>query len=328
MDPETIYPLLFEPVYKDYIWGGDRIGQRYPDSHASARYAESWEVSDRVDGMSVVRNGPLSGKSLREVLARMGEALVGCRGEASVFPLLVKILDANATLSIQVHPDDGSALQYGGEAKTEAWTILEAPAGARLYAGLTPGTDANALQAAISEGRVEDVVRSHAVEAGDAMFVAGGTVHAVGEGLILLEVQQNSNTTYRIHDWGRSGADGKPRDLHQEQANQVIRWDANPQVTKGAAESPEADMQNLCVLVECPYFCIHSGTVSGPLTRLHDGSTYTILFIAGGNADLSWDDEHLALAAGSTVLIPAALPEWAVQPQDGPLRVIVVTEPT
>ena len=200
-----LYPLRFKPVYKDYIWGGDKIIRLYNRQEPHGIYAESWEVSDRADGMSVVSVGPLAGKSLRDVVQTYPFDLFGAKVQAQVFPLLVKLIDSRDRLSVQVHPDVEMAKKYGGEAKTEMWYVLDAEPGAGVFAGLKSGVDAKALSEAMQTDRFEEILTRIPVTKGDAIFIPGGLVHSIDAGCLLLEVQQNSNTTYRIYDWNRRG---------------------------------------------------------------------------------------------------------------------------
>ncbi|MDZ4199894.1 MAG: type I phosphomannose isomerase catalytic subunit, partial [Kiritimatiellia bacterium] len=224
MKPDP-YPLLLKPAYKNYLWGGTRIAEVYGRETPPGPVAESWEVSTRPEGMSLVLNGPLAGRTLQEAIDTMGEDLLGARAPRGQMPLLIKLIDARDRLSVQVHPDDESAALHGGEAKTEMWILLDAEPGACLFAGFRPGLARPEIEQAIREGRWTEILQTLPVRAGDAVFIPGGRVHAIGAGCLILEIQQNSNTTYRLYDWDRKGSDGKPRKLHLEQALSVIRWE-------------------------------------------------------------------------------------------------------
>ncbi len=224
-DPASlVYPLTFDPIFKDYVWGGrnlsDQLGREIPDGIV----AESWEIAAHPDGSSVVNRGPLAGLSLPEVQARLGEALVGRNNQRMLelerFPLLIKLLDANRWLSVQVHPDDVYGLEHENDlGKTEMWVVLYAEPGAELIYGFKAGVTKDAFEAAIQAGDVEPWLHRVPVEVGDVIFVPAGTIHALGPGAIVAEIQQNSNTTYRIYDWGR------PRPIHVEQALDVLNFD-------------------------------------------------------------------------------------------------------
>ena len=218
-------PLLFRPVYKDYIWGGDRIPAAYSRGDAPGRCAESWEIAAHPDGDSVVAHGPFAGRTLSALTAEYGAALTGTRApDPTRFPLLFKLIDAREKLSVQVHPSDATAGLTGGEPKTEMWYVLDRTGGATLYAGLRDGVTPAALRAALADGTAKHCLTEHPATPGQAIFIPGGLVHAIGDGCLIYEVQQNSNTTYRLYDWDRVGADGTPRALHVGQSFKVIDW--------------------------------------------------------------------------------------------------------
>jgi mannose-6-phosphate isomerase len=226
-----LYPLRFTPVYKNYLWGGralQEFGRILPDQQ---NIAESWEIAAHPDGMTVVANGSYAGLTLQELLNRLGEALVGTRNqwalERGKFPLLVKLLDAERKLSVQVHPDDAYALRNEGNelGKSEMWVVLKAQPDAAIIYGLSKEATPSDLRRALESGELEPYLQRINVKAGDHICVPAGTLHAILEGLVIAEIQQNSNTTYRVFDWNRVGDDGKPRALHVDQALDVINYD-------------------------------------------------------------------------------------------------------
>ena len=299
--------MKFIPIYKDYPWGGSRIPETYPRDLPAGTYAESWEITDRDDGMSVVTNGPLAGQTLREVLKANPSEILGSRVEGSAFPLLIKLIDAKQKLSIQVHPDDTSATEYGGEAKTEAWYLLgDNPA--NVYCGFNEGIAKADFLQAIKNGTTGETLRRLPIKKGDVVFVRGGSVHAIDAGCLILEVQQNSNTTYRIHDWGRMGNDGKPRELHIEQAIKAINWNSseNPLVEPKRTTDSEGFQQ--WELLRCEYFCMEKLLLSAPQQIPMTGETFHTLFCAEGEAILSWEGGRETLKVGKSILVPAALP--------------------
>ena len=229
MPSSKLYPLTFNPVFKDYLWGGrnlESLGRELPPGIV----AESWEIAGHEDGTSVVNNGFWAGKKLTEVHAALGLDLIGRQNtwaqERGKFPLLIKLLDANQPLSVQVHPDDDYALANEGNelGKTEMWVVLRAAPGAELILGVKAGTTPEAFRRGLETGALEPYLHHLPVKAGDHICVPTGTLHAIMEGLIIAEIQQNSNTTYRVYDWNRVGADGKPRSLHIEKALEVINF--------------------------------------------------------------------------------------------------------
>ena len=318
------YPLLFKPVYKDYIWGGDKIGRRFQRALPPGIYAESWEVSDRPEGMSVVTNGPLAGKSLHELVETMGRGLLG-DFRADLFPLLIKIIDARETLSVQVHPNDESAKKYGGEPKTEMWYVLEAEPGAQLYCGLKPGVDAKKLEEAIRSNQVADLLMTIPVKRGDAVFVPGGRVHAIGAGCLLLEVQQNSNTTYRLYDWDRVGPDGKSRPLHIRESLQVIRWNDSNSAKLIPQKRDALGKNEHWEILMSSFFNMERFVLREPLAASTNGKTFHVLFVAEGKVRVQAGQTSEILSDGTSCLIPAALSKYTCEPLEKGAELIRVS---
>ena len=311
------YPLLLRPVYKDYIWGGDRMRHLPGRSDAPGRCAESWEVADRPDGMSRVLNGELAGTTLHELMESCREELVAAAVRR--FPLLVKIIDAQRRLSVQVHPDAHAAKVHGGEPKTECWYVLDAKPGARVFAGLRPGVGPEEFSQALGTDRVEEVLHSVAVSAGQLVYMPAGLVHAIDRGCLLLETQQNSNTTYRIDDWGRVGDDGQPRQLHVAEALNVIDWslDCAPPAP-GLGDTDNAGGEPL---VASPFFRLDRIAMDAG-RQFPTGGCCHILFTAEGSAAVTAHGVEAALAHMSTCLLPAATEDYSVVPRDGRATVI------
>ena len=323
----NLYPLRFKPVYKDYLWGGQDIIARYKRVALPGTYAESWEISDRLDGMSVVVNGPLASKTLRELVQRFHSQVVGTRGKTAGFPVLMKLIDAHEKLSVQVHPDDESARKFGGEAKTEMWYVLGAKPGAALYCGLKPGLNQEKFEHAIRTRQVESLLNRIPVVEGDAIFVPGGRVHAIDAGCLIFEVQQNSNTTYRVYDWGRVGLDGKPRPLHIKEALRVIRWNDTGAPKVLPAQLVAHGNTKVERLLVAPHFKVERLHLADPSSCRHDGSTFSALFVIDGQLQISSEGVEELLTAGSSCLLPAAVPEILLDPVDGPATFLRVTLP-
>lgn len=225
--------LRFVPVYQERVWGGRSLESLYGRvlPKEGVPYGESWEICDRAEAQSEVAEGPLKGWTLHDLWTQarvevFGENHAGHPSER--FPLLIKILDAAEDLSIQVHPNDETQALVHGEAKSESWFIAAAKPGAKLYAGLEEGVTRESFAQAMEDGSVAGQVRSLAAEPGSAVAIHGGVMHAIGAGLVIFEIQQNSDTTYRVFDWNRVGLDGKPRELHKEQAMMVTDFAAPP----------------------------------------------------------------------------------------------------
>src|ERR1051325_2254154 len=216
-----LYPLTFHPIFKERVWGGRKLAELYAKELPPDKpIGESWEITDRPEGVSVISNGPLAGKDLRWLMENHQRELLGPAKPAAGgrFPLLVKLLDSRDKLSLQVHPPAHKAVELNGEPKTEMWYFAHCDPGADIFVGLKRGVTRAEFERRIGDGSVADCFHRIEVKAGDAMFLPSGRVHALGAGSVLFEIQQNSDTTYRVFDWNRVGLDGKPRELHVAQA--------------------------------------------------------------------------------------------------------------
>ena len=332
-----IYPLSFEPVYKDYIWGGRNLGTKLGRKIPPGIVAESWEVAAHPHGQSKVASGPLAGYPLAELNEHLGERLLGQAAGSPNFPLLIKLLDSTRWLSVQVHPDDRYANEHAGEpGKTELWIILHAEPGAELIYGLKAGVDRQQLSQAAAEGAIEPLLHRVPIRAGDAVYLPAGTVHALGPGAIVAEIQQNSDTTYRLYDWGRTGTDGAARPLHIRQALDVIDWRmiepeiARPPVLSSpdgwtrellsdlrtiGGPSPPALRATTGTPTACPYFQVErlTGRSGSNWSDICAGDTFQIWAALSGNASLRWAGAPVALRAISWLLLPAALGAFELQ---------------
>jgi mannose-6-phosphate isomerase len=333
MPDERIYPLTFVPVFRDYIWGGRHLETLYGRQLPPGIVAESWDVSGHSSSPTAVAAGYWAGRTLPEVTAVLGEALLGRNGAATAvggaFPLLVKLLDANGDLSVQVHPDDdyAHAHENGDPGKTEMWYVLHAEPGTELIYGLAPGANAADFRRAAQTGRLNEQLHRLPIQAGDCVFVPAGTVHALLAGAVVAEVQQNSDTTYRVYDWGRLGADGQPRPLHLEKALAVIDW---TRVAPGkVAPQILAAGNGLCQerLVVCPQFTaervqLEAGAEFGGRC---DGASFELWGCMAGGGEITWRGEPLAQAVVSFALLPATLGDYTVRTRTGGtwLRVFV-----
>ena len=322
----TLYPFLFRHVYRDYLWGGDRIARRFGRADAPARCAESWEISPHPDGPSIVANGPLAGRDLQSLADEFGEALLGSAVEGTRFPLLMKLIDAKQKLSVQVHPADDNAAVVGGEAKTEMWYVLDAEPGAKIYCGLRDCPGPRTLRDALAAHRVPGLLVAHDSEVGAAMFVPGGTVHAIGDGNLVYEVQQNSNTTYRVFDWDRVDAEGRSRELHVDKAVAVIDWRASQTgFLRPVAESDSAAGNRRERILRSDFFELHSTRLQAAEEVVLDGLTFHALFVLDGAARLSWPgmDSPIDLPLGTSCLVPASLGSYTLAPLgDAPATVL------
>ena len=308
---QNLYPMTFTPVYKDYLWGGTRIPETFNRNVPEGIYAESWEISDHADGMSIISNGELTGISIHEIIEKNPQEVMGTATEGHQFPLLIKLIDAKQKLSVQVHPNDQTAATFGGEAKTEMWYMLgDNPA--LVYCGLNKGVTHESFQEAINNETIGDSICPVPVKKEDAILVRGGRVHAIAEGCLILEIQQNANTTYRLFDWDRVGADNQPRELHINQAFKVINFDD----TENALVEPKVlvDSENFqCLeILKCEYFQLEKLTFSAPLEVPMSGKTFHALFVSEGDAIIEWDSGKITAPAGTSILVPAALPSYTL----------------
>lgn len=310
-----LYPLTFSPVYKDYPWGGDGFHRIYGRRVPLAVCAESWEITDRRDGMSVVANGSLSGISLHELLARYGSALAGTAWRKGPFPLLIKLIDAKERLSLQVHPDVKSAAALGSEPKTEAWLMLHVTPRARVFAGLKPGVTKAEFRQGLTAQRVEKLLTVVPARAGEVVFIPGGRLHAIDAGCLLLEVQQNSNTTYRVYDWNRVGRDGRRRPLHLEEAFNVIDWcDRGPVRSRLKSAKRPGPIREL---LACPFFLMERLALQNRMDVTMDGKTCHIIFVMEGALEIVAAAHAWKAARGTTWLIPAALNGYSLRAAGG-----------
>jgi mannose-6-phosphate isomerase len=300
----TLYPLRFQPLFKEYLWGGRRLGAVLQKPIGDGpTYAESWEVVDHGHDQSIVANGPLAGKTLHEVVTQHPQELLGRHYPQPRFPLLFKFLDAKQTLSVQVHPNDAQASQLDPPdlGKTEAWVVLATEPGSKIYAGLKPHVTPDELAAAIEAGRSDQCLHAFEPAVGDCVFIEAGTVHALGAGLMIAEIQQASNTTFRLFDWNRVDPQGNARPLHVEQSLKVTNFDrggVNPQIPQPTGES------GVERLVECDKFLLSRLTRSDAYDLDLDDRFHLVSVIGGS---LTLNDGHASheLRKGQTVLIPA-----------------------
>ena len=309
-----LYPLRFEPIFRRYVWGGRRLATMLGKSIGpDESCAESWEIVDRGADQSVVTAGLFAGRSLGTLVREHGEALFGRHAGHHSFPLLLKFLDAHQSLSVQVHPNDqlASRIDPPDLGKTEAWVVLSAEPGSVIYAGLKHGVDRTRLAAAIENGTCEECLHSFEPQVGDCVFLPAGAVHALGAGLVIAEIQQASDTTYRLFDWNRVGADGKPRPLHVDEAIGAIDWDCGP--IKPRRGSP-TNRPHVNGLIECDKFVLERWTFDHP-ERIGGDNRFHVLAVLEGTVSLESDASQQPLARGSAALIPAECGPLTITPE-------------
>lgn len=291
--------IVFEPIYQTRVWGGRRLetqfGRDLPDPDQPC--GESWEISGRPEAESRVARGPLAGRTLNELWrGDSREKIFGAEApftESERFPILCKILDARERLSLQVHPPAGIAVELGGEPKNEMWFVAAAEPDAKLFVGLKQGVGPEPFAAALAEGNAEDLVHRIPVAAGDFIFIPSGRLHAIGAGIVIYEIQQNSDTTYRVYDWNRTGLDEKPRDLHIEESLQCIDFDD---------VEPRLDSPVGSLLCECEQFRVERHRIAEAGTDLYlPPGRFAIITVVEGTVRLGEDE----FQAGDFFLVPA-----------------------
>jgi mannose-6-phosphate isomerase len=310
----VLYPLIFQPVFKERVWGGRELERLYGKKLPSgAVIGESWEISDRPGDASVITNGPLAGKNLRWLMTHHAAEILGGAKPAADgrFPLLCKILDARDKLSLQVHPPASKAAELKGEPKTEMWYIADAAPDASLYVGLKHGMTRAEFKQKISDGSVADCFHRVPVRAGDTMFLPSGRVHAIGDGLVIFEIQQNSDTTYRVFDWNRTGLDGQPRDLHIMQSLASIDFnDFEPKLVE-AKFVADGKIQKR-PLVNDPLFNVETWKLNSNATGWLKPKKLQIVAVTSGEIEIKNGSTTVNLAAGQFSLIPASLEQAEV----------------
>lgn len=305
-----LYPLKFKPVYKDYVWGGrnfEKLGKQLPEGIV----AESWEVSCHKNGTSVVANGEFEGVTLPNLIRLLGRDLIGNelpQKDVDKFPLLVKFIDADKNLSVQVHPDDNYAQAYenGEYGKNEMWYIIDAKPGARLVFDVKPGVTREAFAQAVKDNTVEDCLKYIEVFPGDTINIPSGLIHAIGQGIMLAEVQQNSDTTYRVYDYGRTD-----RPLHIEKALDVI--DFNSEGRKEKYEGLKLDLGNGSsrkYIVATDYFSVEVYDIDGSVEENANGDKFYIYTVYEGSGTISWNTGSEDVKIGESILVPASLGKY------------------
>jgi mannose-6-phosphate isomerase len=301
-----LYPLTFRPIFKERVWGGRALERLYGKKlPANVPIGESWEISDRPGDASVIANGPLAGKDLRWLMEHHERELLGKAKSANGrFPLLIKILDAQEKLSLQVHPPAHKAAELKGEPKTEAWYIADAEPGAELYVGLKRGVTRAEFERKIETGAVAECFHRVPVKAGDTMFLPSGRVHAIGAGLVIFEIQQNSDTTYRVFDWNRVGLDKKPRELHVAESLASIDFeDFEPGLVGGSLIVRGGLPQR--TLINDPLFEINEfRSHSASALAIESGKPHIMAVVKGR---VHFDGTQLSLTPGEFSLIPAGV---------------------
>lgn len=298
-------PILFKPIYKQVVWGGDRIGAYKNDPTTPAQTGESWELSAVEGNVSEVKGGPYNHQTLNTLTSIFGPELLGTRVYETYnghFPLLIKFIDARDDLSVQVHPDDTLAMsRHHSPGKTEMWYIIDSEAGAKIYSGLCEQLTPDQYVERVEKGTFQQAICSHTPGPGDTFFIPAGRVHAIGAGNLLLEIQQSSDVTYRIFDYNRPGTDGKPRQLHTAEARDAIDFTLTNDCAPRHPDPSTTDE----VVVECRYFTARRLSINGIKSVNINPESFLIAVCVEGETTVSLPDGEATLKAGTTALLPA-----------------------
>ncbi|WP_029233270.1 type I phosphomannose isomerase catalytic subunit [Butyrivibrio sp. VCB2006] len=296
---------VLKPACKDYLWGGHKLVEKYNVDYSGEICAEAWTLSCHKDGLSIITNGINKGKTLSELINNKGKEILGknCL-KYKDFPILIKLIDAKKALSIQVHPDDEYALKHENQyGKTEMWYVLEAEEGAFLYQGFEEVISKEEFEKRIKENTLTEVLHKEYVKPGDVIFISPGTLHSIGAGLVIAEIQQSSNVTYRIYDYGRVGADGKPRQLHIQQSLDVTKIEKPVKY-----ESPDKHM------VSCEFFCVDKieTTDSKGYSYNADDSSFVSILVTDGEGTIATVDELFSIKKGDSVFVEASTGKFEI----------------
>ena len=306
-------PIKLLPAFKDYLWGGTKLKTDFGKKSDLDIVAESWELSTHKDGQSVVAEGPDAGLTLSEYIDKHGEGILGSNAQKfDYFPILIKLIDAKDNLSIQVHPSDDYALKNEGEyGKTEMWYVLDANEGASLYYGFKSEITKDEFEERINNNTLLDVLNKVEVHKGDMFFIESGTVHAIGKGIVICEIQQNSNTTYRVYDYDRRDANGNPRELHIKKAIDVSNL-APADQNRSASETVEHEGFSVTRLAECRYFTVDKVEVDSQAALTVSPDSFKSIIVTDGSGVLTFDGESVDINKGDSIFIPAQDAEYSV----------------
>jgi mannose-6-phosphate isomerase len=307
--------MMFKPIFHEKIWGGNLLNAEYNKTEAPEKCGEAWEISGVEGNMSVLKNGKLAGNNLQELIEVYMGDLVGEKVYekfGNEFPLLIKLIDASDDLSIQVHPDDSSARElHHAWGKTEMWYILDAKKDAKLISGFAKNLDKQSFKSAVEEGEIEAYLNYESVQFGDVFYIPSGRIHSIGKGIVLAEIQQTSDVTYRVFDYNRLGLDGLPRELHTELAAEVLDYKVHNNYRTTYEKLPDRSNE----IVECPYF--YTGII--PLVNILERNylavdSFVILICIMGAVTIKTIAGNLILTKGETALIPAEIDIVRLEP--------------
>ncbi|MCT7903986.1 Probable mannose-6-phosphate isomerase gmuF [Candidatus Ornithobacterium hominis] len=308
------YPIKFEPILQEKLWGGNKLKHVFNKTDRDENFGESWELSNVEGFSSVVTNGELKNQSFSEVLKHHHKEILGPKVSGSDFPLLIKFLDAKIPLSLQVHPDDERAKIYAdSRGKTEMWIILSAEPDAKIYLDWANSMTKEKAEIALKDGSIMDYVKTYDAQPGDCFFVPAGTVHAIGKGIVLAEIQQTSDSTYRLFDWNRVDKNGNPRDLHIEESLRVMDWNPKENLKKYFTK----ELNQLNPVVNEKHFKTSYLPLEGSFELENKYDSFQILICTEGFGEIQWENEILAFQKGDTLLLPFALNKVSLISENG-----------
>lgn len=318
----SFYPITFEPILKERIWGGTRLSDYLKKSIFSNKTGESWEISTVPNNVSIISNGIYKGKNLNQLIEQFPEAILGKAVFAQFgkqFPLLFKYLDANKDLSIQLHPNDELAKKrHNSFGKTEMWYVMQADEGARLIIGFKENTTKEEYVKKLNDDQLLSLLNEIPVQKGDVFLLDTGTVHAIGAGILIAEIQQTSDITYRLYDWNRIDEHGNKRELHTDLALEAINF--KKVETQKIYVSKLNEFTNL---VDCPFFKTDLITLNGELKVFNNGDSFIVLMCTEGNFDISYTTSIISVSLGQTILIPAALNSFKILGEAVVLKIFI-----
>lgn len=310
----NLYPIKMNPAFKDYLWGGDKLIKEWGKNCPYPIAAESWELSGHKNGQSVAQNGAFAELTLNEIVEKWGKECLGENAKNSDrFPILIKLIDSKQKLSIQVHPDDSYSLQNEGEfGKTEMWYIVDAEPNSGLMCGFKRDISKEEYAESIKNNTLTELLNFIPVQKGDTFFIAPGTVHAICEGTIIAEIQQNSDITYRVYDYGRVGPDGKERPLHIEKALDVSNLKGQAYNGKPIGEKETKEGTSKTLLAKCEYFTVYEFAIENECLLNSSDDSFSALTFTEGNGLLKWQNEEISFKKGDTFFIPAKLGDYQI----------------
>ena len=304
-------PVRLDAFCVDSIWAGGRLKGQYHKCTDLPKVAETWELSCHPRGQSVIRDGAYAGRTLSEYLEEEGREAAGTLWKDERFPLLIKLIDSDRPLSLQVHPDDTYGWRVEGEpGKTEVWYVLGTEPGAEMICGFSEDLTREEIAQAIADGTILEKVRHIPAARGDVFFVRAGTIHGIGAGITVAEIQENSDITYRIHDYGRVGADGKPRQLHIAQALDVLDGRAQPVEKRPRGETVQIPGGTRTGIVSCEYFTVWHYASQESIGLCTGEDSFAALTVIGGEGEITCEERTLPVQTGDTVFVPAGIKNY------------------